>query len=104
MSVDRYQNVKGSRRGGSHDDVRTDRRLRPAEARSVPGDLAMTVSDLPEYVANFRYRVLVDAIVEATSAYWLRRAETFEAVGTHACDEIARACRNRASLSLDVQS
>lgn len=54
--------------------------------------------DLAEYVEHFRHRVLQDALAEATSAYWLRRAETFAAVGDTQCDEIATACRNHARL------
>lgn len=58
------------------------------------------LSDLPEYVEHMRARVLQDALAEASASYWRRRAETFAAVGTPACDEIAQACRNRATLSL----
>ena len=60
---------------------------------SGPGALA-------DNVAHFRARVLQDALNEATAAYWVRRAEDFEKVGTPECDEIARACRHRAELSL----
>lgn len=60
----------------------------------------MKLTDLPEHVDNFRRRVMADALQEATAAYWLRRAETFAAVGTAQCDEIAQACRNRAALML----
>lgn len=55
---------------------------------------------LEEHVEHFRARVLQDALAEATSSYWLRRAATFEAVGNAACDEIAQACRNAAALAL----
>lgn len=55
---------------------------------------------LDELVEHFRSRVLQDALNEATSAYWRRRAEDFAAVGTPRCDEIAEACRNRARVSL----
>lgn len=55
--------------------------------------------DLVPYELWFMRRVLQDAWTEATEAYWLRRAAAFDAVGTPACDEIARACRNRASLA-----
>jgi hypothetical protein len=58
------------------------------------------VTDLDAYVQHFRERVLQDALAEATAAYWLRRAAQFEAVGNARCDEIARACRNRATVSL----
>ncbi len=48
---------------------------------------------------HFMHRVLQDAWLEATESYWLRRAAAFDAVGTPACDEIAQACRNRATLA-----
>jgi hypothetical protein len=58
------------------------------------------LADLDAHVEHFRYRVLQDALNEATSAYWLRRAKAFAAVGSVACDEIAQACRNRSALAL----
>ena len=60
---------------------------------SGPGALA-------DEVEHFRRRVLQDALNEACAAYWIRRAEDFEKVGTSACDEVAKACRHRAELSL----
>jgi hypothetical protein len=51
-------------------------------------------------IAHFQRRVLEDALNEACSAYWLRRAEDFTRVGTPECDEIAEACRHRAELAL----
>jgi len=60
----------------------------------------MKVTDLAEYTAHFRYRVLQDALTEATAAYWTKRAEQFDAVGNARCDEIAQACRNRAAVAL----
>ncbi len=56
--------------------------------------------DLAAYVEHFRARVVQDALAEACSSYWLRRAQTFAAVGNERCDEIARACRNRAAVAL----
>lgn len=50
-------------------------------------------------VERFARRILYDCLLEQTRAYWIRRAEAFDAVGTPACDEIARACRNRAEVS-----
>lgn len=50
------------------------------------------------YLAPFQLRVLQDAYLEQDPAYWLRRADAFAAVGTPTCDEIARACRNRAAF------
>lgn len=60
----------------------------------------MKLDDLPDYAHNFQRRVFQDALAEATSAYWMRRAEQFEAVGNARCDEIAIACHNRASIAL----
>lgn len=40
-------------------------------------------------------RVIQDALISATAAYWDRRAETFDWVGP-SCAEEARACRNHA--------
>lgn len=71
-----------------------------------------------EYVEHFRARMLQDALNEATSRYWLRRAEQFEDarprlgehLGTQSAEqlrskwleltEIATACRNAATLAL----
>ncbi len=55
-------------------------------------------TDLTAYIEHFRARVLQDALAEATANYWIRRAETFEAVGNPRCDEIALACRRHATL------
>lgn len=55
-------------------------------------------AQLADYVANFCRRILADALLEATSAYWLRRAATFATVGNPRCDEVAEACRNHAEL------
>jgi hypothetical protein len=51
-------------------------------------------------VEHFAHRVIQDALAEATAAYWTRRAEDFANVGTPACDEVAKACRNRAAVAL----
>jgi hypothetical protein len=51
----------------------------------------MRLSDLPDYVEHFRYRVLQDALSEATAAYWRRRAETFEAALPRPGDYTGRA-------------
>jgi hypothetical protein len=48
---------------------------------------------------HFMQRMLEDCMAEATRSYWLRRARTFDGVGTPACREIAQACRNRAALA-----
>lgn len=47
---------------------------------------------------HFQLRMLREAWLEATATHWRRRAEAFAAVGTPTCDQIARACRNRAAL------
>lgn len=70
-----------------------------------------------DYVEHFRARILQDALNEATSSYWIRRAEQFEGArprlgeyyGTQSVDqlrtkwleltEIATACRNAATLA-----
>lgn len=49
-------------------------------------------------VEHFRARVLQDALAEATSSYWLRRAVELEAVGTPTADASALACRRHATL------
>lgn len=64
----------------------------------------MKITDLPEYVEHFRMCVLQDALHEATTVYWTKRATQFAGVGTARCDEIAQACRNRASLGLGVET
>ena len=74
--------------------------------------------DLAEYVDHFRHRVIADALAEATSAYWLKRADDFEWARPSLADfpgdatldqrrakwreltEVATACRNRAAVSL----
>lgn len=77
-----------------------------------------SAASLREHVENFRRRVLQDALLEAEAAYWLRRAEAFEAarprpgeyVGQATPLELAArddrlvttalACRRRAQLAL----
>ena len=78
----------------------------------------MTPGALAEQVEHFRHRVLADALKEATSIYWQRRATAFEAAMPKSTDftgntteaeiveqrdrlaETAAACRARASVSL----
>lgn len=50
------------------------------------------------YIENFQRRVIQDALAEATSAYWRRRARQFEGCGTASADEKAQACRNHATI------
>lgn len=61
----------------------------------------MDAMSTAKFVEHFRARVLQDALAEALPAYWLRRAETFAAVGNARCDEIAQACRNHAAFLVD---
>jgi hypothetical protein len=56
---------------------------------------------LVEHLEHFQHRIMQDALAEATSAYWLKRAADFDAVGTPEADETAQACRNRARVALD---
>jgi hypothetical protein len=56
---------------------------------------------LLDHLEQFRWRVLQDALQEATAAYWERRAETFAAVGNDRCDTTARNCRFHAQLLRD---
>lgn len=44
-------------------------------------------------------RVVFEVLIEQDAAFWRRRAETFAAVGTADCDEIARACFARARFA-----
>lgn len=53
---------------------------------------------LPDLAYRLSLSVLVDALREATPAYWVRRAEALEAVGTPSGDDAARECRRHAWL------
>lgn len=70
---------------------------------------------LAEYLDHFTKRMLQDALAEATAAFWLRRAEDFEAAKPIAppegfrdpeaarerwrrCHETAKACRAAAEV------
>lgn len=50
------------------------------------------------FVDHFRARVLQDALNEALPAYWLKRADTFAAVGNPACNATAETCRRHAEF------
>ena len=52
----------------------------------------------PELLDQIARRFVIDMLLEAQESYWLRRAHDFAKVGTPKCDEIARACRNKALL------
>lgn len=76
------------------------------------------VHDLEPYVQHCRARFLQDMLTEATSAYWTRRAEAFDAARSRPGDypgrttaeqraardrrlaTVAQACRHRAEVSL----
>lgn len=52
----------------------------------------------PEVVAQSLFRALQQALLEALPAYWCRRAEVFERVGSASADSAAVACRRHAWL------
>lgn len=52
----------------------------------------------PQMIDRLARGMLLDILLEAQESYWLRRSDTFAAVGTPDCDEIANACRAKASL------
>ena len=52
----------------------------------------------PDVLVQIIRREIQQAFLEALPAYWCRRAETFEAVGTATADASARACRRHAWL------
>lgn len=60
------------------------------------------MSALADYMAHFRRRVIEDALLEATSAYWRHRADDFDTVGTPTADATAQACRSHAQLLTDT--
>jgi hypothetical protein len=62
----------------------------------LSGDDKTTVGQTADH---FMHRMLEQIMSEATRSYWLRRARTFDEVGTTACREIAQACRNRAAVA-----
>jgi hypothetical protein len=57
---------------------------------------------LHDHLTHFRRRVIEDALLEATTAYWRRRADDFAAVGTPTADATALACRRHAELLTDL--
>jgi hypothetical protein len=52
----------------------------------------------PEQIDRLACLAIIDALLEGSAKYWLRRADDFAKVGTPRCDEIAQACRNKAAL------
>jgi hypothetical protein len=53
----------------------------------------------PTYpVEMFGRRMLLECLQEASASWWERRAVQFDRVGNERCDEIALACRNKASF------
>ena len=73
---------------------------RAASEVTPPRGTPPSVAQLVDHLEQVQRRVLQDALSEATSAYWCRRAATFDRVGNERCDEVARACRARAAVSL----
>ncbi len=91
---------------------------RAASEVTPPRGTAPSVAQLVEHLEQVQRRVLQDALAEATSAYWCRRADQFEwarptlddfagnATDTqrrakwHELAAVARACRARASIAL----
>lgn len=52
----------------------------------------------PEQIDRLACLAIIDALLEGSAKYWMRRADDFAKVGTTKCDEIAQACRNKAEL------
>lgn len=75
--------------------------IRPATTNTEPLE-PPPATKLEQHLNHFHHRVLQDALLEGTAAYWLRRADTFASVGTTACDAIALACRNKATFIRDT--
>jgi hypothetical protein len=46
----------------------------------------------------FARRMVLECLQESTASWWERRAAAFDRVGNERCDEIADACRNKASF------
>jgi len=70
----------------------------PPPGRDSGASSVDQATDHVGYVGHFRRRVMQDALVESLPGYWRRRADTFDQVGTSACDDIATACRRHADL------
>ncbi len=78
-------------------------------------------TSLVEHVEHFQRRLIADALAEATSAYWLKRADDFEWARPSLADfpgdatldqrrakwreltEVATACRAKARVSLQCE-
>lgn len=71
---------------------------------------------LADYLAHFERRIMIDAALEASRSYWLRRAEDFERAKPveppggfkypeqareqwRRCHALAKACRNAAEVA-----
>lgn len=52
----------------------------------------------PGRIDRLAQSLLVELLLDAQEKYWLKRAQDFAKVGTPQCDEIAKACRAKASL------
>lgn len=62
------------------------------------------LADLPDLAERLSLSVLVDALREAMPAYWLRRAEQLESIGTPFADGAAAECRRHAWLLAQMSS
>lgn len=60
--------------------------------------LASLMEVMPDFLDQVARRAIQHGLQEALPPYWLRRAETFEKVGTPTADETAKACRRHAWL------
>ncbi|WIY81777.1 hypothetical protein [Propionimicrobium sp. PCR01-08-3] len=59
---------------------------------------------MPDLAERLSLSVLVDALREAMPAYWLRRAEQLESIGTPFADGAAAECRRHAWLLAQMSS
>lgn len=67
-----------------------------------PGTTLPEPDPLTAHIDRFHRRLLEDVLLEATAAYWHRRAETFALVGTPTCDTIAANCDFHARLVTEL--
>ncbi len=52
----------------------------------------------PEQIDRLACLAIIDALLEGSAKYWLKRADDFANVGTAKCDAIAQASRDQAEL------
>lgn len=83
---------------------RSPHRLHPVEAPENSNSLRVSTTKLspaPSVTAHLEQivlRIIQGAIDEAKPQHWLRRADTFAAVGNARCDADALACRRHARI------